>query len=178
MNSIADTTRYPAEIGAKSEQSRPMDTINPRADDYRKEVIALGIDLKPTHWVTLNLHRDSTPENAVRNLKRWRVEILRRLFGRRFFERPEIELIEFVGCLERQIGHFHFHLVCRVPDEVPPLKFQRIATIRWKDIVPTGSSEIVAVSSDAANVNRLMRYTTKYLDARSSVPFIHSHLLH
>ena len=177
MNSIADTTRYPAETGAKPEKSRPMDTINPRADDYRKEVIALAIDLKPTHWVTLNLHRDSTPENAVRNLKRWRVEILRRLFGRRFFERPEIELIEFVGCLERQIGHFHFHLVCRVPEEIA-LDFQRIASMRWKSIVPTGTSEIVAVSSDPANVERLMSYTTKYLDARSSVPFIHSHLLH
>ena len=175
MNLIADTTRYPAETGAKSEKSRPMDTINPRADDYRKEVIALGVDLKPTHWVTLNLHRDSTPENAVRNLKRWRVEILRRLCGRRFFERPEVELIEFVGCLERQIGHFHFHLVCRVPEEVS-LDFQRIASTRWKAIVSTGSSHIEPIT--AGTLDRLMSYTTKYLDACSSVPFIHSRLLH
>lgn len=177
MNSIAHTTRYPADTGAKPEQSRPMDTINPRADDYRKEVIAMGIDLKPTHWVTLNLHRDTTLENAIRNLKRWRVEILRRLFGRRFFERPENELIEFVGCLERQIGHFHFHLVCRVPEEIAP-DFQRIASMRWKAIVPSGTSEIATVGSDPADIDRLMNYTTKRLDARSSVPFIHSHLLH
>lgn len=177
MNSIADTTRYPADTGAKPEKSHLMDTINPRADDYRKGVIALGIDLKPTHWVTLNLHRDTTPENAIRNLKRWRVEILRRLFGRRFFERPENELIEFVGCLERQIGHFHFHLVCRVPEKIAP-DFQRIASMRWKAIVPTGTSVIVPASSDPANVDRLMSYATKNLDACSSVPFIHSHLLH
>lgn len=41
MSSITDTARYLTETGAQSKQSHPMDTISPRADDYRREVIEL-----------------------------------------------------------------------------------------------------------------------------------------
>ena len=155
-----------------------MDTINPEITLYRDQLMELGISLKPTHWVTLNLHRDSTLENAARHLKRWRVEILRRLFGRRFFERAESELLQFVGCPERSLaGHPHFHLVCRVPAEYAA-KFVRIAEDRWKAIVPSGTSHIVEIDQQPGSPDRLMFYATKDLNPNSSVPFVHSSLFH
>jgi len=155
-----------------------MDTINLAGDDYRNNLIALAISMNPTHWVTLNLHRDSTLDNAARYLRRWRVEILRRLYGRRFFDLPESELIEFVGCPERSIaGHPHFHLVCRVP-AAASAKFERIATERWKAIVPSGTSHIELIDERAGSPHRVMSYATKHLDVNSTLPFIHSHQLH
>lgn len=155
-----------------------MDTINLAGDDYRDNLIALAISIKPTHWVTLNLHRDSTLENAARYLKRWRVEILRRLCGRRFYELPESELIEFVGCPERSLaGHPHFHLVCRVPAVLSD-KFERLAAERWKAIVPSGTSHIELIDERPGSAHRIMSYATKHLDANSALPFVHSRLLH
>ena len=155
-----------------------MDTIIKTDNTYRDHLIELGINLNPTHWVTLNLHRDSSLENALRHLKRWRVEILRRLFGQRFFKLSESELIEFVGCPEHSLaGHPHFHFVCRVPAAVAS-KFKRIAADRWKAIVPSGSSDIQLIDEQPDSVRRLMSYATKRIDANSALPFVHSHLLH
>lgn len=155
-----------------------MDTINQSANQYRNQLVALGISIQPTHWVTLNLHRDATLEHAARYLKRWRVEILRRLCGRRFYELPESELIEFVGCPERSLaGHPHFHLVCRVP-VASSAKFERIATDRWKAIVPSGTSYIELINKQPGSVHRVMSYATKHIDVNSALPFVHSRLFH
>lgn len=178
MNQITDTARGTAVTRAQSPKRHAMITINPRSDSYRDEVIALAVDLKPTHWVNLNLHRTATLETAVKNLKRWRVEILRRLFGRRFFELPDAELVQFVGCPERTLsGQPHFHLACRVPPAVSA-KFVRLAEERWKAIVPSGSSHIVDMDSRPENVQRVMSYATKYLHPNSAEPFVHSQLFH
>lgn len=158
--------------------NRPMDTINPTADHYRDQLIALGVSIQPTHWVTLNLHRDSTLDYAARCLKRWRVEILRRLLGRRFFTLPEPDSIQFVGCPELSLaGHPHFHLVCHVPVSAAP-NFERIADARWKAIVPSGTCHVELIDSQPGSSRRLMAYATKRLDRNSSLPFVHSHLLH
>jgi len=156
-----------------------MDSINPNvADPYRDQLIALGVNLRPTHWVTLNLHRDATLEYAGRALKRWRVEILRRLLGRRFFELPTTALIEFMGCPEHSLaGHPHFHLVCRVPEQITP-DFDRLAISRWKDIVPSGTCHIELIDHQPDSVQRIMSYATKRLDKNSPLPFVHSRLLH
>ena len=155
-----------------------MITINHIEQTYRNSLIELGISLKPTHWVTLNLHRDSTLDNATLYLKRWRVEILRRLFGRRFFKLDESELIEFIGCPERSLaGHPHFHLACRVPESASA-DFNRIATDRWKAIVPSGTSHIALIGRQPGDVHRIMSYATKRIDENSTQPFIHSNLLH
>lgn len=175
---MIDTARVPAGTGTAFCVSRPMDTIYPTGSQYRDQLIALGIGLKPTHWVTLNTHRDGTLDDAARYLKRWRVEILRRLCGRRFFALPEAELIHFVGCPERSLaGHPHFHLVCRVPVAVTD-KFQPIAESRWKAIVPSGTSYIEVIRPNPGSLETLMSYTTKRLDPDSPLPFVHSRLLH
>ena len=155
-----------------------MDTITLSADQYRNQLIELGISLKPTHWVTLNLHRDSTLDHAARLLKRWRVEVLRRLHGRRFFELPESDLMQFIGCPERTLaGHPHFHLACRVPTGSAD-KFERIASERWKAIVPSGTSHIELINEHPNSARNVMSYATKHMDAKSPLPFVHSRLFH
>ena len=155
-----------------------MDTITQSADQYRDQVIALGIALQPTHWVTLNLHRDATLDHALRQLKRWRVEVLRRLCGRRFFEKADADLIEFLGCPERSLaGHPHFHLACRVPAAIAT-DFARVAEARWKAIVSSGTSDIQIIDKNPNSLSRVLAYATKHLNPRSSLPFVHSQLLH
>lgn len=155
-----------------------MNTINQIPNSYRKELIEMAISIKPTHSVTLNLHRDSTLEHAVRHLKRWRVEIMRRMHGRRFYELRQSDMMEFVGCPERSLaGHPHFHLLCRVP-LASFAKFECIAAERWKAIIPSGTSHIEAINVQPENIHRVMNYATKHLDANSAVPFVHSSLLH
>lgn len=155
-----------------------MNTINLPPPTYRDELIELGVNLQPTHWVTLNLHRDATLEHATRCLKRWRVEILRRLCGRRFFYLPDEELIEFIGCPEFSLaGHPHFHLVCRVPATLSA-KFESVAADRWKAIVPSATSHTEQIDRQPGSARRVMGYATKHLDASSPVPFVHSRLFH
>src|ERR1035437_9205449 len=106
---------------------------------YRAGLIAVGLALQPTHWVTLNLHRPASLYVAARNLKRWRVELLRRLFCRKFYLKPEDQLVQYLGFPEHSLaGDLHLHLVCRVPPAVTE-KFCRIAAARWSAIVPTGT---------------------------------------
>lgn len=143
---------------------------------YREELIALGLALRPTHLVTLNLHRPASLDVAARNLKRWRVELLRRLFGQTFYRKPADQLFQYLGFAEHSLaGDPHFHLVCRVPSAVTS-KFDRIAAMRWKAIVPTGTSDIRLIDDDVNSPLHILIYVTKRLDLRSPVPFVDSRL--
>src|SRR5436305_85686 len=109
---------------------------------YRQAVFDFGFSKPATHWVTLNTYRDVALETASRYLRRWRVEVLRRLHGQRFYQLPEDQLVYFFGCPEfTKAGHPHFHLACRVPEFLFE-KFVRIASSRWKSIVPSGDAYI------------------------------------
>ena len=56
-----------------------MDTFIPST--YRHRIVAalidFGLSRDRTHWVTLNSHRDLSNDEAMKRLKRWRVEMLR-----------------------------------------------------------------------------------------------------
>jgi hypothetical protein len=132
--------------------------------------------VSPTHWVTLNLHRSCPLDVAEKKLDRWRIEVQRRLFGQKFFLKPDYELISYVGFPEfTAAGHPHFHLCLRSPLAVTR-KFCRIAAVRWKRIVPTGTSYIQLVDDDEHSPLRMSIYATKDLDPRSPVPFVHSRI--
>lgn len=132
--------------------------------------------VNPTHWVTLNLHRSCSLYVAERKLDRWRIELQRRLFGQKFFLKPDNELISYVGFPELTLtGHPHFHLSCRVPLAVTR-KFCRIAATRWGRIVKSGKIDIQRVDDDPYSPRRMAIYATKDLDPRSPVPFVDSRI--
>lgn len=132
----------------------------------------MAISVCPTHFVTLNTHRKNTLEYAVGLLKRWRVETLRRLCGRQFFERPTSELFDFIAFPEFDTSqHPHFHLLVRVPLALQP-HFQDVFKERWKAISPSGTSDFQLIELTGESLMRLVTYVTKDLDPKSEHPFI------
>jgi hypothetical protein len=144
---------------------------------YRRAVFDFGFNKSATHWVTLNTYRDVTLETASRYLRRWRVEVLRRLHGQRFYLLPEDQVMSFFGCPElTQAGHPHFHLACRVP--VPLFeRFAQVAVARWQAIVPSGDAHIELIDPTEQDQRDVLGYALKWLDPDSSLPFIDSRML-
>ena len=139
---------------------------------YRQGVIQLAEQNCFTHWLTLNTHKECSLDTALRHLKRWRVEVFRRVHGQRFYKLPAESITQYMGCPELSAArHPHFHLAVRVPEDAAA-KFERVACARWNSLVGSGSSHLVPMASRDQRV--VLSYATKWLNAQSSLPFVHS----
>ena len=155
-----------------------MDTINLQTDRHRMRdaLIEFASRRERTHWVTLNTHRDLSIDHAYRRLKRWRVEMLRRLHGRKFHRVPERERFEYFGA-----PHFtavvepHFHLACSVPPHLTE-KFLRHAATRWKAIVPSGTCHIEGIDTDPSSPRRIAAYALRVFHPRQELAFVDSRI--
>lgn len=142
----------------------------------REALIQFGQTRVRTHWVTLNTHRDLSIDTAHQCLKRWRVEMLRKLHGRHFFRLPDGERFEFFGA-----PHFtgarepHFHLACSVPDHLTA-KFERLAPIRWLAIVPSGTCHLVPIDDEPNSAQRAVSYALRVFNPRTDLSFVDSRL--
>lgn len=142
----------------------------------REALIDFALIRPPTHWVTLNTHRLLSDDAATGRLKRWRVEMLRRLHGQHFYRLPASDLFQFTGSRERtQMDEPHFHLACAVPAQLTE-RFLRHATQRWKAITPSGTCHIEPVDDDPDSPRRILGYAFKQFDSTSGVPFVDSRL--
>lgn len=111
---------------------------------------------------------------ALKYLKRWSVEVLRRVHGQKFHALPATQVITYFGCPEfSAAGHPHFHLAVYVP-AVTRHPFESIAHSRWKAIVPSGTSHLVPIGATPEDRRVVLGYATKCLDSRVAVPFIDS----
>jgi hypothetical protein len=154
-----------------------MDTINsPAKLALRDALIQFGCERPRTHWLTLNTHRELSDEEALKRLKRWRVEILRRMHGRRFYRLPDAERFEFFGAQEQTAaGHPHFHFACAVPEQLAG-RFFRHAEARWLAIVPSGSCWLESFNADPPSIERRVGYSLKCFNPRAPTAFIDSRL--
>lgn len=156
-----------------------MDTFNPptQRQRLRNELVEFALGRVRSHWVTLNTHRNLTTDDAFKRLKRWRVELMRRLHGHRWYELPETERFEFFGTREfTKMGEPHFHLVCSVPRPLTN-RFDHNAVRRWKAIVPSGTCHIDPIDDQADSSRRVVGYCLKWLDTQSDLPFVDSRLI-
>lgn len=141
---------------------------------YRAAFMQLAQRSTFTHWLTLNTHRDCTVATAAKHLKRWRVEMFRRLHGQRFYETAPDELTWYMGCPElSDAGHPHFHLALVIPKTVTP-KFEAKFESRWKYIVRSGTSHLVPIGSTLDDQRVVLGYASKWLDPSADLPFVHS----
>lgn len=155
-----------------------MDTINRATDRHqiREALIEFASRRHRTHWVTLNTHRDLSMTTAHQRLKRWRVEMLRRLHGRDFFRIHESELFEYFGAPHLTAADEpHFHLACAVPSGVAE-KFLRHAEARWKDIVPSGTCHIKQIDDKPASQRRVVAYALRVFNPRYELSFVDSRI--
>ena len=155
-----------------------MNTVIPSTERQRiiSALIDLGLSRDRTHWVTLNTHRDLSDDEASKRLKRWRVEMMRRLHGQRFYRLPDDELFAFIGSREfSQAGHPHFHLACAVPIHLTA-RFLCNAESRWLSILPGGTCHIADVNTESDSQRRILGYAFKNFDFRSDLSFVDSRL--
>ena len=141
---------------------------------YRAGFMQLAQQSRFTHWLTLNTHRDCSLATAFKHLKRWRVELFRRLHGQRFYEAAPGELTWYLGCPELSgVGHPHFHLAVVVP-ELVTLKFEQIVACRWETIVASGTTYLAPIGPTADDQRIVLGYASKWLDPLAHSPFVHS----
>lgn len=143
---------------------------------YRAALLQMAAGRQFTHWVTLTTHDDYTLARANDRLRRWRVEVFRRLHGRRFFEIPEDQRLYYIGCPELGIsGHPHFHLACWVPDDLHA-QFVKVGCARWEANVPTGRFHQEPFGEGPDAVRFRLGYAAKELQVRSDLPFVESRI--
>ena len=135
----------------------------------REASVAFGLERDRTHWVTLNTNRELSSRDAEARLRRWRVELMRRLHGRNFYMLSHEERFEFIGAPELTgYGHPHFHLACSVPQPVRD-RFIRHAERRWLDIVPSATCHIEEMGATRMTRWKVLTYGMKGIDRNSSV---------
>ena len=154
----------------------PVTDEHAKRQAYRHAVLDFALAKPATHWLTLNTHRDVTLDTASRYLRRWRVEVFRRLHGQRFYQLPEDEQTHFIGCPEHTLGgQSHIHLACRVAEPLRA-KFIQVATARWEAIVPSGDVYIELIGPTEADQRSVLLYALKWLDPSSALPFVDSRI--
>ncbi len=143
---------------------------------YRNALLAQVRTQHYSHLTTLNTHRGCSIETALGYLKRWRIEMLRRLHGQKFYLLPAEQLTQYFGCPEMtREGHPHFHLLCLIPEGLVA-KFERVSAERWKAIVPSGTHHIVRIGPTEEDQVKVLDYTTKNVDPNAAFPFVDSRL--
>ena len=153
-----------------SSYTYPKNVVTPT----RLALIEFARQVNPTHDLTLNFHDFYRPEVAEDCLTKWYRQVLQRLFGRRCFQLPRDQLIEFVAFPEfSTAGHPHFHCAARIPASHLSY-FERIAADRWKAIVPTSSLYLQPIRQTEQEHADYFDYITKSSSARD---VIHSSML-
>lgn len=152
-----------------------MNTINFKSN-FKDALIEFASRRTRTHWLTLNCNYFLSNKEALKRLKRWRVEMLRRLHGKHFYRLPENELFQFFGTIEQTLGGKpHFHFACAVPIHLTE-RFLRHAEQRWLASTPSGSCHIVPIDDKPDSVTNVLGYALKDINPSSAVPFIDSRL--
>jgi hypothetical protein len=141
---------------------------------YRAAFMQFARQGKFTHWLTLNTHRQCSLATASKHLRRWRVEMFRRLHGQHFHKSAPDQVTWYLGCPELSgAGHPHFHLAVAVP-ELVTVRFEAKFDYRWKLIVPSGTCHLVPIGPTPDDQRAVLGYAAKWLDPRADLPFVHS----
>lgn len=140
----------------------------------RDALIELAYMVKPTHDLTLCFNEPYRADVAISRLTSWYRHMMQRLFGRRCYELPPEQVIEFVAFPEfSSSGKPHFHTEIRIPASHLNY-FTKIAESRWTAIVPQGHIYLQPIGQTAKDYADLFDYVTKSPSARD---VIHSSML-
>lgn len=152
-------------------------TIYPRSfkSPLRQALIDYAHQVNGKHHLTLNFHAHYRPDHATECLRRWYSIVMRRLFGRSWNELPKESVIEFVMFPEYSLATpIHFHGPIRIPESHLEY-FMKIATLRWKTIVPTGSLHFTPIGQTQQDYDKLFDYITK---SSTASDLVHSSMLY
>lgn len=119
-----------------------------------------------SHFVTINFNNATTDASARRTLRRVHQRLDAKLFGRRYYKRPDSARTFFVAIPEIA-SSLHFHALFRVAGDKHQL-FVTWAPVIIKNIAKASSCQIDAIKSQA-DKNRIVSYITKDAFAQHSI---------
>ena len=125
------------------------------------------------HVLTLAFHEQIDMRRATEKVAKWYRRLLRRLFGRQYFELPPDQRLEFLLLPEAGGANLHFHGLTRIP-ESHVAYFERIAVDQWKCITPRGTGSLDVLRPTAAEREEWYSYITK---GSLAVEVLHSSML-
>ena len=113
-----------------------------------------------THILTLAFHEQINMARATAKISRWHNHSMHRLFGRRCFQLPNEQTIEFLLLPEAGNANLHFHGLIRVPSSHVAY-FERFALPRWKRVAYKGTIDFQPIRPTADERDQWFNYITK-----------------
>ena len=131
-------------------------------------------EFKATHILTLAFHEPQINlDRAKAKISRWHHHAMHRLFGRRCFQLPADQTIEFWLLPEAGNANLHFHGLIRVPP-THLAYFERFALPRWKRVAYKGTIDFQPLRPTAEERDQWFNYITK---STLAVDILHSSML-
>jgi hypothetical protein len=119
-----------------------------------------------SHFVTISFNQATTDLSAHRELRRVHQRLDQKLFGRRFYKRPDVDRTFFIA-LPEVASSLHYHALFRVPYEKHQL-FETWAPVIVKNIAKASSCDVTPVRSQF-DKERIASYITKDAYASYSI---------
>ena len=133
-------------------------------------------EFNASHVFTLAFHEPTNMKNATTKIDKWYRHVMHRLFGRRCFELPTSQTIEFLLLPEQGTANLHFHGLIRVPTDHISY-FERYAIPHWRDIAKKGTHDFRPINLE--KYETYLDYITKGTHATDAGDgILHSSMLH
>jgi len=130
--------------------------------------------IEATHILTLAFHEQINMDRATGKISRWHKDTMHRVFGRRCFELPAEQTIEFLLLPEAGHANLHFHGVIRVPP-THLARFENYALPHWKRIAQKGTHDFQLIRQTDDERDQWFNYITKSTLAET---VFHSSMVH
>ncbi len=145
-------------------------TVHTPLRDALKQMLR---EFDASHIITLAFHEQINTSKATWRIGGWHRQVMKRLFGRSFADRPRNESIEFLLLPEAGAANLHFHGVIHVP-ETHVAYFERYALPRWRHFAKKGTHDFQPVRKSTEQREEWYSYITKGLLAAE---VLHSSML-
>ena len=131
-------------------------------------------EFKATHILTLAFHEQQiNMDRAKAKISRWHHHAIHRLFGRRCFQLPADQTIEFLLLSEAGNANLHFHGLIRVPP-THLAYFESYALPHWKRVAYKGTIDFQLLRPTNKERDEWFDYITK---STLAVEILHSSML-
>ena len=113
-----------------------------------------------THILTLAFHEQINMARATAKISTWHHHAMHRLFGRRCFQLPANETIEFLLLPEAGNADLHFHGLIRIPPS-HLARFESYALPHWRRIAQKGTHDFQPIRQTDDEREQWFNYITK-----------------
>lgn len=117
-------------------------------------------DFDATHILTLAFHEQINMARATAKISTWHHHAMHRLFGRRCFQLPANQTIEFLLLPEAGNANLHYHGLIRVPPS-HLTRFESYALPHWRRVAQKGTHDFQPIRQTDDEREQWFNYITK-----------------